>query len=360
MTQATDYTKLALSDRENTSNEEEHVTFVMEDKESERKEQKSKWTQCKRFAMDTKKRFLNKVQNNLGTVLGLFFLIVMSAVFISLREVHASLEEKNEKANTTQSIEIEALREQTKARFESMQSLNINQSKVIDSLNTTLIEALARISELTKKSELQFTTVNDTIQSGFKELEVSTGENITKASKISSDLFHQLETQVANNATLLEHTVKRVDELKQDKSDTDEEVGKNINELSQRMDTIEQNTEKYRKRFERVDTELENLATRIDSQNSDIESIEVKYESQDKRLDQQGKKVTQIDGKQVSLTEKTNEHDQRLNRLQGQIESVRSSGSRVTGSITWLMMFAYQFIYFNLCWLLKLLIMCTN
>ena len=349
MTQATDYTKLALSDRENTSNGEEHVTFVTEDKESERKEQKSKWTQCKRFAM---KQFLNKVHNNrrsIATVLGLFLLIVViivvSAVYIL--EVHTSLEEKSEKANTTQAIEIEALREkiidyhqQTEAKFESMQSLIIYQSKVIDSLNTSLTEALACISELTKKRELQFTTVNDTIQSGLKELEVSTRENITKASKISSDLFHQLETQVANNATLLEHTVKRVDELKQDKSDTDEEVGKNINELSQRMDTIEQNTEKYRKRFERVDTELENLATRIDSQNSDIESIEVKYESQDKRLDQQGKKVTQIDGKQISLTEKTNEHDRRLDRLQGQIKSVRSSGSRVTGSIHWLMMFA--------------------
>ena len=211
-------------------------------------------------------------RRSIATVLGLFLLIIIVVSAVYILEVHTSLEEKSEKANTTQAIEIEALREkiidyhqQTEAKFESMQSLIIYQSKVIDSLNTSLTEALACISELTKKRELQFTTVNDTIQSGLKELEVSTRENITKASKISSDLFHQLETQVANNATLLEHTVKRVDELKQDKSDTDEEVGKNINEFSQRMDTTEQNTEKYRKRFERVDTELENLVTRIDS-----------------------------------------------------------------------------------------------
>ncbi len=45
MTQATDYTKLPPSDREDTSNGElEHVTFVMEDKETECEEKKSKWT----------------------------------------------------------------------------------------------------------------------------------------------------------------------------------------------------------------------------------------------------------------------------------------------------------------------------
>ncbi len=57
----TEYTKLTLSDREHTSNGEmEHVTFIMEDKETICKEQQSKWTKC---SEDTKKQILNKVHN---------------------------------------------------------------------------------------------------------------------------------------------------------------------------------------------------------------------------------------------------------------------------------------------------------
>ncbi len=229
--------------------------------------------------MDTKKRFLNKVQNlNRRETAGIagvaavtvLVLYIMSAV--SSSEVHTSLNEKIELVNTTQAIEIEALRkkfedyqQQTEAKFELMLSMH-NKSNAIDSLNTTVTEALASISEHNRKSELQFTIVNDTIQSGLKELEVSTRENITKASKISgsSDSFHQL----ANNATRL---VKRVDELKKEKSDTDKKVGMNITELSQRMETTEHNTKDSRKRFERVDKELEKLATKIDTQNGEIE-----------------------------------------------------------------------------------------
>ncbi len=98
-------------------------------------------------------------------VLGIFSVV---ATAVSSSEVHPSLDVK---ANTTQVNEIQA-------------------------------------TKLDMEAALRETT-------GFnKELEVSTRENITnlKASKISSDLFHQqaeLETQVANRP---ENTVKRVDD----------------------------------------------------------------------------------------------------------------------------------------------------
>ncbi len=151
MTEATDYTKLTLSDREHTSNGElEHATFVMEDKETECKEKKSKWIKCKRFAMDTKKRFLNKVQNlnrretaGIAVLVTVLVLFIMSAV--SSSEVHSSLDEKIELINTTQAVEIEALRkkfddyqQQNEAKFELMLSMHINKSNAIDSLNTTV------------------------------------------------------------------------------------------------------------------------------------------------------------------------------------------------------------------------------
>ncbi len=211
MTQATDYTKLTLSDREHTSNGElEHVTIVMEDKETK---QNSKWTKCKRSAMDTNKRFLNKVQslNRIAlagiavlaiavlaiAVLGIFSVV---ATAVSSSEVHPSLDVK---ANTTQATRLDmepALRETT----------------------------------------------------GFKELEVSTEENITKASKISSDSFHQqaeLETQVSNRP---ENTEKRFDELK---SNGDEKR----KDLSKKVNRTEQNANYPHIRVERVDTELEDL-----------------------------------------------------------------------------------------------------
>ena len=155
MTQATDYTKLTLSDRENTSNGElEHVILVMEDKESER----------------------NKVQNNRRKIAGIAAVTVLVTVLVisavSSSEVHTEA----------------ALREK------------------------------------------------------FNDYHNQTG--------IGS--FHQLETQVANNATRLEHTVKNVDELK---SNTDEKR----KDLSKEVNRTDQNTKYPHKRFERVDKELENL-----------------------------------------------------------------------------------------------------
>ena len=445
MTQATDYTKLTLSDKEHTSNGElEQVTFVMEDKETECKEHKSKWTgKCRRFAMDTKKQFLNKVQNLnrrktagiaavtvLATVLGIF---VMSTV--SSNEMHASLDEKIELVNTTQEgknealrLEIEALREhqkQSDAKYELMVSmvtelkqqqnatvvnLTMHIDKSIDSLDQKVTEihknTQVKVSQLSTKSkqmemtlttvedkiqkqtdakfkllrneikqqqnstvvnltmyidksidsldqkvteihnntrvevsqlsikskqmELTLTTVEDKVQSlttAFKELEAKTREN--------GDLLQELKTQVDSDAARLEDIIKRVEELKSEKSVTDKEIRKNIKDLSKKVDRTEQNTKDLYNRVEKLNKQSQNAATSIDSQNSEIRAIKAKIESQRKRFDYHDNSITQIEGKQVSLTEKTNAHDSELNRL---LERARSTGSRATGNMTLLIM----------------------
>ena len=435
MTQATDYTKLTLSDRENTSNGElDRVTFVMEDKGSEQKEQKSKW---KKFALD---KVHNLKRAGIAIVLGLGFILLIVRSEVSSHEAHVSLKETIVKANTTQAIEndamrleMEALREhqkqtdvkyermllmvtelkqqqnstvmnltmhidksinsldqklteihnstrakvselskqmelalaaveekiqkQTDAKFEllineikqqqnsTVMNLTMHIDKLIDSLDQKLTETHnkteAKVSKLSTKSkqmELTLTSAKDKIQSlttGFKELKVKTREN--------SVLLQELKTQMANDEARLEAIVKRVDKLKSEKSVTDKElIRKNINDLSKKVSRTEQNTKDIYDRIEKLNKQNTHFATSIDSQNREINTIRAKIESQGKRLDYHDRKVTQIEGKQVSLTEQTNAHDQRFNRL---LESVRSSGSRDTGS-------TFIIALFTSCWLL--------
>ncbi len=72
----------------------------------------------------------------------------------------------------------------------------------------------ANFSKLSTKSKLGGGTdayiTMQSLTTGLKEAEASTREN--------SDLLHKLNTQIANDATRLEAIIKRVDELKSEKS----------------------------------------------------------------------------------------------------------------------------------------------
>ncbi len=103
MTQVTKYSKVPISDMENTSNGElEHVTLVMKDKETKHKKQKSKSTQCKQFCNKKNLGIAGIAAVLLGIIL-LILLIVMSLV--SSREVHDTLKETIVKAIANQAIE---------------------------------------------------------------------------------------------------------------------------------------------------------------------------------------------------------------------------------------------------------------
>ncbi len=212
----------------------------------------------------------------------------------------------------------------------TVMNLTMRIDKSIDSLYQKLAEihsnTRAKVRELSTKSkqmELTLTSANDKIQSlrtSFRKLETKTREN--------SDLLQELKTQMVNDEARLEAIVKRVDELKSEKSVTDKELRKNINDFLKKVDRTKQNTKDL---YDRVENLNKNIATSIDSQNREIETIKAKIESQGKRLDHHDNKITQIEGEQVSLTEQTNVHDQIVNIL---LESVRFSGSSDTGSIT--------------------------
>ncbi len=153
MTQATDYTKLT---RENTSNGElQHIILVMEDKESEQ------ISQFKRLAMDTMKRFLNKVQHfnrlaGIATVV-IFLLFVVSAVYNAklqpnTTEVSSQQEVSMSRQNISSKISCDSFHQlETQGANNATQLVNEHTVKRVDELKCKGDEKRKNINDLSKE-----------------------------------------------------------------------------------------------------------------------------------------------------------------------------------------------------------------
>ncbi|XP_064402102.1 paramyosin-like [Halichondria panicea] len=324
MTQATDYTKLTLSDTENTSNGE--LTFVMEDKESEQKEQKSMWTQCKKFAVD-KKRFFNKLQNlNRREIAGIAAATVLVSVVVFFvmsevrsREAHNSLKETIVKANATQAIENDAMRlkmidlrehqKQTDAKYERMllmvtklkqqqnstvMNLTMHIDKSIDSLDQKLTEihnsTRAKVSELSKQMELALDAVGEKIQK----------QTDAKFELLINEIKQQQNSTVMN---LTMHINKLIDSLDQKLTETHNNTEAKVSELSTKSKQMELTLTSAKDKIQSLTTGFKELKVKTRENSVLLQELKTQMANDEARLEAIVKRVDKLKSEK-SVTDK--------------------------------------------------------
>ncbi len=160
------------------------------------------------------------------------------------------------------SITVTELQVNTSELSTHVQELEFQLNETTHQLTDTQAK-LDVVSGKANQTELQLSETTQHFKSSLEKLEASTRENVTKLSKLHS----QLVTHVANNATKLERIAKKLDQLETTASNNNAEIRNCISDLSNKVNDVQQSTNdiktKVQELKEQHETDIDNLSNQI-------------------------------------------------------------------------------------------------